>query len=201
MMREHADDEKRETAIMSVNEDASAGSAKPTGRQAVEPIDLFPPWAADTGMTALDVANGFANKPELKERYEEWEANDPGIQRVKQSFGRMRRSGLTMGTDRSHRLFVGDNRLQGAHNALGNLMMQSLEEHEKRIDNFRETCREEALRKAKVDRSILDIPMLLQQILDEQNSDRLVQTRRHWTVVALMAVTLIVASVALLITI
>ena len=43
--------------------------------------------------------------------------------------------------------------------------------------------------------------MLLQQILDEQNSDRLVQTRRHWTVVALMAVTLIVASVALLITI
>lgn len=200
MMREHADDEKREAAIMSVNKDASAGSAKPTGRQAVEPIDLFPPWAADTGMTALDVANGFANKPELKERYEEWEANDPGIQRVKQSFVRMRRSGLTMGTDRGHRLFVGDNRLQGAHNALGNLM-QSLEEHEKRIDNFRETCREEALHKAKVDISILDIPMLLQQILDEQNSDRLVQTRRHWTVVTLMAVTLIVASVALLITI
>lgn len=154
MMREHADDEKRETAIMSVNEDANAGSAKPTGRQAVKSIDLFPPWAADTGMTALDVANGFADKPELKERYEEWEANDPGIQRVKQSFRSMRRVGLTMGGNRNPRLFVGDNRLQGAHNALGNLM-QSLEEHEKTIDNFRETCREEALHKAKVDRSIL----------------------------------------------
>lgn len=200
MMREHADDEKRETAIMSVNEEASVESAKPTGRQAVEPISLFPPWAADTGMTALDVANGFANKPELKERYEEWEANDPGMQRVKQSFGRMRRSGLTRDANRNNRLFVGDNRLQGAHNALSNLM-QSLEENEKTIDNFRETCREEVLHKAKVDRSILDIPMLLQQILDGQNRDRLVQTRRHWTVVVLMTITLAVALIALIVTI
>ena len=65
---------------MSVNEEAIARSAEPAGPQAAEGIDLFPPWAADTGMTALDVVNGFADKPELKERYEEWEANDPGMQ-------------------------------------------------------------------------------------------------------------------------
>ena len=184
---------------MSVNEEAIAGSAEPTGPQAAEPIDLFPPWAADTGMTALDVVNGFADKPELKERYEEWEANDPGMQRAKQLLGGMSQSGLTRGANRSS-LFVSDNRLQGAGNALGHLR-QSLEKPEKMIDDFLETHRKEALHKAKVDRSILDIPMLLQEILDGQNSDRRVQTRRHWTVVVLMAITLVVASVALLVTI
>ena len=69
------------------------------------------------------------------------------------------------------------------------------------MDNFLEKCRRGALHKAEVDRSILDIPMLLQQILDGQNSDRRVQTRRHWTVVVLMAITLFVASVALFVTI
>ena len=184
---------------MSVNEEVIARSAEPTGPQAAERIDLFPPWAADTGMTALDVVNGFADKPELKERYEEWEANDPGMQRSKQLFGGISQSVLTRGANRSS-LFVSDNRLQGAPNALGS-MRQSFEKHEKTMDNFRETCRKEALHKAEVDRSILDIPMLLQQILDGQNSDRRVQTRRHWTVVLLMAITLFVASVALFVTI
>ena len=184
---------------MSVNEEATAGSAEPTGPQAAERIDLFPPWAADTGMTALDVVNGFADKPELKERYEEWEANNPGMQRAKQLFGGISQSVLTRGTNRSS-IFVSDNRLQGARNVLGHLR-RPLEKPEKTIDDFLETHRKEALHKAKVDRSILGIPMLLQQILDGQNSDRRVQTRRHWTVVALMTITLIVASVALLVTI